>query len=247
MGVLGLKGNQEQGAGPTPPSNPGFAPDRPCLVGVSLRHMLRPFRFTPLLILALTLQSNALAQHGAWVDIVPLTRNLFGADDAQDLSFAVGWSSSMTDNGWRSLVGFDLGQESQDSFGTTITTTNRRMDLRAGRRWRVGEPDENRPCWIHLGVDLLIESDHVGTESFNLDFNSTNTTTTVESGFSGVLGIQCRITDGFHLVTEARMDGVYVSEMTRVSDSFGGNFEEFDSGWNARLTPPLQLLLVLDL
>ena len=41
------------------------------------------------------------------------------------------------------------------------------------------------------------------------------------------------------------MDGVYVSEMTRVSDSFGGNFEEFDSGWNARLTPR-QLLLVLD-
>ena len=91
-----------------------------------------------------------------------------------------------------------------------------------------------------LGVDLLIESDRV------LQPRLVTNTTTVESGFSGVLGIQCRITKGFHLVTEARMDGVYVSEVTRVSDSFGGNFEEFD-GWNARLTPPLQLLLVLDL
>ena len=232
---------------PPPPFDLGFTPDRPRLVGVSLRPMPSPIRSVALLALALTLQSNGFAQHGAWVDIVPMTRNLFGADDAQDLSFAVGWSSSTTGNGWRSLIGFDLGQESQDSFGTTITTTNRRMDLRAGRRWRVGEPDVDRPCWIHLGVDLLIESDHVGTESSNLDFQSTNTTTTVESGLSGVLGIQCRITDGFHLVTEARMDGVYVSEITRVSDSFGGNFEEIDSGWNARLTPPLQLLLVLDL
>ena len=73
--------------------------------------MPTPFRSVALLALALTLQSNGFAQHGAWVDIVPMTRNLFGADDAQDLSFAVGWSSSTTGNGWRSLVGFDLGQE----------------------------------------------------------------------------------------------------------------------------------------
>lgn len=88
-------------------------------MGVSLRPIPTPFRSVALLALALTLQSNGFAQHGAWVDIVPMTRNLFGADDAQDLSFAVGWSSSTTGNGWRSLVGFDLGQESQDSFGTT--------------------------------------------------------------------------------------------------------------------------------
>ena len=106
---------------PPPPFDLGFTPDRPRLVGVSLRPMPSPIRSVALLALSLTLQSNGFAQHGAWVDIVPMTRNLFGADDAQDLSFAVGWSSSTTGNGWRSLIGFDLGQESQDSFGTTIT------------------------------------------------------------------------------------------------------------------------------
>lgn len=119
MSVLGLRGKRGQGVWPPHPFDLGFTPDSPRLVGVSLRPIPTPFRSVALLALALTLQSNGFAQHGAWVDIVPMTRNLFGADDAQDLSFAVGWSSSTTGNGWRSLVGFDLGQESQDSFGTT--------------------------------------------------------------------------------------------------------------------------------
>lgn len=224
-----------------------FVPDVLPFVVVSLHAMPHPTLSIPVLLFALATGITAHAQHGAWVDIVPLTRNLFGADDAQDLSFAVGWSSRTTDDGWRTLVGFDLGEETQDSFGTTIITTNRRMDIRAGRRWRMGNPDGARVCWINLGADLLLESNHVGTESFNLDFNSTNTTNTIESGLSGVLGVQCRITEGFHLITEARLDAVYLTEHTRISDSFGGTFEEIDNGWNARLFPPLQLLLVLDL
>ena len=217
------------------------------LVNARLQAMSGFLRSLLLLSLALHLQATGLAQSGAWLDIVPMTRNLFGADDAQDLSFAVGWSSATTDNGWRALVGFDLSEETQDNFGTTITTTNRRMDLRVGRRWRMDNPEDNRPCWINLGTDLVIESEHVGTESSNLDFTSSNVTNSARSGISGVLGVQCRITKGFHIITEARMDAVYISDVTRVSDSFGGSFEQVDNGWNARITPPLQLLLVLDL
>ena len=33
----------------------------------------------------------------------------------------------------------------------------------------------------------------------------------------------------------------------RISDNFGGDFEETDNGWNARLNPPLQLMLVISL
>ena len=219
--------------------------------GVRLRAMpsFLPSALRPLLMLTLclTLGTSSHAQSGAWLDIVPMTRNLFGADDAQDLSFAVGWSSATTDDGWRALVGFDLSEETQDNFGTAITTTNRRIDLRIGRRWRMDDPEEDRTCWINLGTDLLLESDHIGTESSNPNFTSSNTTNSLRSGFSGVLGIQCRITRGFHIITEARMDAVYISDITRVSDSFGGSFEQVDNGWNARISPPLQLLLVLDL
>lgn len=200
-----------------------------------------------MVLLCLVLNHSTRAQRGAWLDIVPMTRNLFGADDAQDLSFAVGWSTATTDDGWRALVGFDLSEETQDNFGTAITTTNRRIDLRVGRRWRMDDPAEDRTCWINLGTDLLLESDHIGTESSSPDFTSSNTTNSLRSGFSGVLGVQCRITRGFHIITEARMDAVYISDITRVSDSFGGDFEQVDNGWNARITPPLQLLLVLGL
>ena len=82
-----------------------------------------------MVLLCLVLNHSTRAQRGAWLDIVPMTRNLFGADDAQDLSFAVGWSTATTDDGWRALVGFDLSEETQDNFGTAITTTNRRIDL----------------------------------------------------------------------------------------------------------------------
>lgn len=219
--------------------------------GVRLRAMpsFIPTALRPLfiLLLCLTLSNSTRAQRGAWLDIVPMTRNLFGADDAQDLSFAVGWSSTTTDDGWRALVGFDLSEETQDNFGTAITTTNRRIDLRIGRRWRMDNREEDRTCWINLGTDLLLESDHIGTESSNPNFTSSNVTNSVRSGFSGVLGVQCQVARGFHIITEARMDAVYISDFTRVSDSFGGNFEQVDNGWNARITPPLQLLLVLDL
>jgi hypothetical protein len=219
--------------------------------GVRLRAM-PPFissALRPLLVLTLclSLSTSSHAQRGAWLDIVPMTRNLFGADDAQDLSFAVGWSSATTENGWRALVGFDLSEETQDNFGTAITTTNRRIDLRIGRRWRMDDLGADRTCWVNLGTDLLLESDHIGTESSNPNFTSSNTTNSLRSGFSGVLGVQCRITRGFHIITEARMDAVYISDITRVSDSFGGSFEQVDNGWNARISPPLQLLLVLDL
>ena len=109
------------------------------------------------------------------------------------------------------------------------------------------DPAEDRTCWINLGTDLVLESDHIGTESSSPNFTSSNVTNSVRSGFSGVLGVQCRITQGFHIITEARMDAVYTSDFTKVSDSFGGNFEQVDNGWNARISPPLQLLLVLDL
>ena len=225
--------------------------DRLPFAGVRLRAMpsfiLSTLRPVLTLLFCLTMNTSTSAQRGAWLDIVPMTRNLFGAEGAEDLSFAVGWSSATTDDGWRALVGFDLSEETQDNFGTAITTTNRRIDLRIGHRWRMDDPEEDRTCWINLGTDLLLESDHIGTESISPSFTSSNTTNSLRSGFSGVLGVQCRITRGFHIITEARMDAVYISDITRVSDSFGGSFEQIDNGWNARISPPLQLLLVLDL
>lgn len=204
-------------------------------------------RFILLLGLVLSASTCTLAQSGIWVDIVPMTRRLFGADDAQDVAFAIGWSAQPNAAGFRTLVGFDLGEETQDSFGTTIITRNRRINLRSGYRWRLGDTADDRICWATLGIDLLLNGDHIGTESSNLDFTSTNTTTTMETGLGGVLGVQCRIAEGFHLVTEARMDAVYLRENTRISDNFGGDFEETDNGWNARLNPPLQLMLVISL
>ena len=220
---------------------------QPKLVRVILHVMTTMSRFILLLGICLSTVTSTLAQSGIWVDVVPMTRRLFGADDAQDVAFGIGWSAQPTAAGFRTLIGFDLGQETQDSFGTTIITRNRRANLRTGYRWRLGEASEERLCWATVGIDLLLNGNHIGTESSNLDFRSTNTTTTIETGLGGVLGVQCRIADGFHLVTEARMDGVYLRETNRISDNFGGNFEETDNGWNARLNPPLQLMLVISL
>ncbi|MBL6646243.1 MAG: hypothetical protein ISP55_07315 [Flavobacteriales bacterium] len=176
-----------------------------------------------------------------------MTRRLFGANDVSDIALAVGWSSNTTANGWRALVGLDLSEETQDSFGTTITNRNRRTHIRFGRRWRMGDPAAERKCWLNLGLDGLHSSDHIGSESSNIDFSSTNETTETRAGLSGVMGIQCRLSTGFHLVTEARLDAVYTREKVRVFDSFGGNFNQDNDGWNTVLSPPLQLMLVLDL
>lgn len=204
-------------------------------------------RFILLSGLVLSAGSTTLAQSSVWVDVVPMTRRLFGADNGQDVALAIGWSAQPTAAGFRTLLGFDIGQETQDSFGTTIITRNRRANLRTGYRWRMGDASDERLCWATVGIDLLMNGNHIGTESSNLDFTSTNTTTTMETGLGGVLGIQCRIASGFHLVTEARMDALYLRETTRVSDSFGGDFEETDNGWQAQLNPPLQLMLVISL
>ena len=200
-----------------------------------------------MLIVSVLSDSAAQSQHGAWVDVVPMTRRLFGANDAQDIALAVGWSSNTTSDGWRALVGLDLSEETQDSFGTTITNRNRRTHIRFGRRWRMGQANTERACWLNLGLDGLHSSNHIGSESSNPDFSSTNKTTETRAGFSGVMGVQCRLAPGFHLVTEARLDAVYTHEKVRVSDSFGGNFNQDNRGWNAILNPPIQLLLVLDL
>ena len=80
-----------------------------------------------------------------------------------------------------------------------------------------------------------------------MDFTSTNNTNLIQSGFSGVLGISCRIAEGFLLVTEARVDALYVSETTQIFDSFGGDFSSASYGWSSQLTPPLQLMLAVRL
>lgn len=211
--------------------------------------MMHPKTVAVLILLLLSAISDSVAQspHGAWVDIVPMTRRLFGANDVSDIALAVGWSSNTTANGWRALVGLDLSEETQDSFGTTITNRNRQTHIRFGRRWRMGDPAAERKCWLNLGLDGLHSSDHIGSESSNIDFSSTNETTETRAGLSGVMGIQCRLSTGFHLVTEARLDAVYTREKVRVFDSFGGNFNQDNDGWNTVLNPPLQLMLVLDL
>lgn len=216
---------------------------------VRLARMMHPKSAILLCLLMATAAQEATAQsqHGAWVDIVPMTRRLFGANDAQDIAVAVGWSSNTTSDGWRALVGFDLSQETQDSFGTTIINRNRRTEVRLGRRWRTGDSSVERVCWLTLGLDALHATDYIGSESSNIDFSSTNETTETQAGISGVMGVQCRLAPGFHLVTEARLDAVYTREKVNVFDSFGGIFEQDNRGWNALLDPPLQLMLVLDL
>ena len=207
----------------------------------------KPAALCTLLLIATVQESLSQSEHGAWVDVVPMTRRLFGADDLQGLAVAVGWSSSTTSDGWRALIGLNMGQETLDSFGTEVNISTRDVDVRAGRRWRARKTDEDRPCWLNLGVDGLFRQNHIGSESNNLDFSSSNETTLSSAGLSAVLGIQCRLSTGFHLVTEARMDAVFTQEKTRVWDSFSGEFTGQDNGWNTQLSPPLQLMLVLDL
>lgn len=211
--------------------------------------MMHPKNLAVLSLLLLSAMSDSAAQsqNGAWVDIVPMTRRLFGANDVSDIALAVGWSSNTTSDGWRALVGLDLSEETQDSFGTTVTNRNRRTLIRFGRRWRMGDSTAERVCWLNLGLDGLHSTNHLGSESSNVDFSSTNETTETRAGLSGVMGIQCRLSTGFHLVTEARLDAVYTREKVRVFDSFGGNFSQENNGWNTVLNPPLQLMIVLDL
>jgi hypothetical protein len=206
-------------------------------------HVLGTLLLLPLLILT---DFTAQAQSNVWVDMVPMTRRLLGSAN-EDVQLGIGWSSNAEEDGWRALAGLSLENRVEDSFGTEIQTNNRDFSLRFGRRWRRGENEPPKPCWIHLGLDAVFNLEHIGSSSNNVDFNSTNNTSLIESGLSGVLGISCRITEGFFFVTEARMDALYVMETVKISDSFGGDFNNTTFGWSSQLTPPLQLMLALRL
>ena len=92
----------------------------------------------------------------------------------------------------------------------------------------------DKPIALFYGLDLVVHHD-LRTEGRNFDFTSTNSTTELETGVSGVLGLQCKLAEGFHLVTEVRMGGL-PDRNHRVSDNFSGEFKETDNGWHARLT-----------
>ena len=184
---------------------------------------------------------------GVWVDAVPMTRRLFGANDASDIALSAGWSSNTTANGWRALIGFDTGKETQDNFGTLVTTSNHQVDVRAGRWWMKTADDAKSAVRLSWGIDAVFKLNNVAAHSENVDFSASNETTNTASGLSGVLGVQWDLAPGFHLVTEARLDALYTNETTRLWDSFSGEFKQQADGWNSNLNPPLQLLLVLDL
>ena len=206
-------------------------------------HALGMLLLLPLLILT---DFTSQAQSSVWVDVVPMTRRLLGAAN-DDVQLGIGWSSNAETDGWRALAGVSMETRLEDSFGTEIQTNNRDLSLRLGRRWRRGENEPPKTCWIHMGLDAVFSLEHIGSTSTNVDFTSTNNTNLIQSGFSGVLGISCRIAEGFLLVTEARVDALYVSETTKIFDSFGGDFSSASYGWSSQLTPPLQLMLALRL
>jgi hypothetical protein len=206
-------------------------------------HVLGTLLLLPLLILT---DFTAQAQSNVWVDMVPMTRRLLGSAN-EEVNLGIGWSSNAEEDGWRALAGVSLENRVEDSFGTEIQTNNRDFSLRFGRRWRRGEITPQKPCWIHLGLDAVFNLEHIGSTSSNADFNSVNNTNLIQSGVSGVLGISCRIAEGFILVTEARLDALNVIETVKISDSFGGDFSNTTHGWSTELTPPLQLMLALRL
>ena len=66
-------------------------------------------------------------------------------------------------------------------------------------------------------------------------------------GLSGVLGADLMLAPKLHLIIETRLDGFYRTEKTVQSDSFGGDFEQSDWGWEAQLNAPLSLYVALGL
>ena len=198
-------------------------------------------------ILAASITEVKAQSHAIWVDVVPVTRRLFGAENEQGSRMTAGWSSNLSGNGWRAIIGASASQETQDSFGTSITTKNQDLGLRAGRRWfskAEGDAPSCRPVW---GADVICRRSHIGTTSSNIDFTATNTTTQTEAGLSGIIGIDLRLAPKLHLVTEVRFDAVYQHESNVQEDNFSGRFEQVDNGWRARLDPPLQLYVALGL
>ena len=98
-----------------------------------------------------------------------------------------------------------------------------------------------------MGADLFLNRDHIGSESSNPDFSTNSSTNTQELGISAVLGVNLELAPRLHLVCEARLDGAYQLAVDRQEDSFGGSFEQRNSGWRTRLDPPLQLFVILGL
>ena len=210
-----------------------------------------PFLLRRTFILAGLLAASAMElsaqSHAIWVDVVPMTRRLFGAENESGNRMTAGWSSNLSDSGWRVLVGASASQETQDSFGTSITTKNQDMAVRAGHRWFTrsqGDAPACRPVW---GADVIFRRDHIGTTSSNIDFTATNPTTDTQAGVSGIIGIDLRLAPKLHLVTEVRFDAVYRRELNVQEDNFSGRFEQLDNGWQAQLDPPLQLYVALGL
>ena len=191
---------------------------------------------------------TSIAQNAIWVNAIPVTRRLLGAAPEADINLTTGWSSNIQDNGWRALVGLSISNESTDNFGTEVNTKNQDIALRAGYRWFSSSTDEKpprcRPVW---GIDAIVRRDFVGTTSSNLDFTSSFKTTNSDWGFSGVLGVDLMLAPKIHLIMETRLDGVYRSETTVQEDSFGGDFEQSNNGWEAQLNAPLSLFVTLGL
>lgn len=185
--------------------------------------------------------------HSVWMDLVPMTRRLLGAEAEAQFRMTAGWSSNLEGNGWRVLAGIAASQETQDSFGTTITTRNQAIGTRVGRRWFTGNDDDPARCRPVWGADVVIDRHHISTQSSNADFSSSNTTTLHEAGISGVIGVDLRLAPRLHLIAETRLDALYSHELNVQEDNFSGRFEQRDEGWRTRLDPPLQLFLALGL
>jgi len=198
---------------------------------------------------ALATINLSFAQHNAvWVDAVPVTRQLFGAVPETGVNLAVGWNSNIQNNGWRTLAGFAVSSETTDSFGTEVKTNSQNISLRAGYRWfsfdKEGGQARCRPVW---GIDVISRRNHLITRSSNVDFTSDFSTTISNWGVSGVLGADLMLAPKLHLIIETRLDGFYLKEKTVQSDSFGGEFEQSDWGWEAQLNAPLSLFVALGL
>lgn len=217
------------------------------VLGMDFNPFSRKALFTSALTLCISI--NALAQGNAvWVDAVPVTRRVFGAAPEADFQILAGWSGNIAGNGWRALTGVALSELTTDNFGTEINTNSQDITLRLGYRWFAASESTNdsrcKPVW---GLDAVARRDRLSTRSSNVDFTSTFTTTQADWGLSGVLGVDIMVAPKVHLIMETRLDGVYRTDATVQNDSFGGDFEQVDRGWEAQLNAPLSLFVALGL
>ena len=149
-------------------------------------------------------------------------------------------------------AGFALSHsETTDSFGTEVTTKQPRSLLCApGYRWFSScRSGRDRPrCQARLGrrrhLPQGTHPDHPVLQ--RADFSSElQPPRNFQLGlFPGVLGADLMLAPKLHLVIETRLDGVYLKREVRTvqEDSFGGEFEQSDSGWEAQLNAPLSLV-----